>query len=236
MRATYLIGKHLPRHGTMALTDRCCMCGVEPDAAIKANPKDDIIKDSFMDNDYLLEGDQICEYCSACMGHNQERKYWVKQYSFMATERELRRLKREDIWPVLFAPPTEPFVLCVTYNNKKHTSFKSKVNFSNRRYFVQTENYSIWINLDDIGELSRAIQSWYTVCKDTKQEPTWFTKDEIKNGVDNFKKIETYGVNKFTRENKIIEPFRGMGVLELLCFALNKQGAVKTNDSTNLHI
>jgi len=228
---TYLIGKHLKFPQYDIEIKKCCMCG---NSGVGFKSKN-IISSNFMDNDYLNESDEICVYCAVCLGKGLSQNEQIRLFSFIATESKLQFLKREDIWGNIFLPPDEPFVFCVTYSHKKHISFKSSVCQPGNRYQIQTDNSRVDIDIEKINQVSQVIQKWYSICKDTKQEPTWFTKDEIKYGCTNFKRIEEYGINNYIEENKVIEPFRNTSLLELLCYAVNK-GVISENDIDKISI
>ncbi len=233
MLNTYLIGKHLnPQRGEL-LTESCCLCHRDPDGKVTGFPRQEVVSNTFMDVCYLHFTNVICEYCAACLGYGKPRTEHIKNYSYIANENSLVRLKREDIWGCLFNPPETPFIFCVTYNHKKHTSFKASVNYSREHYAVCTENELIEVRPAAIRELAQVIQDWYTICKDTTQAPTWFTKAEILQGCDNFKRIEEYGTAKYFQQEAVITPYRCTPLLGLLVHALNKAPMRETAHQTN---
>lgn len=220
---THLIGKHLPLIKGNKLPDACALCGVLPNDQLQGLPISGVLSDGFMDTQYLSDTGYLCVFCAACIGKGQPQTEWIRTTSFLATPTNLLRLKREDLWKHIFNPPDEPFIFGITYAHKKHISFKSSINLPYQSpYKIQTENMTIEIDLPKIDKLCIAIQNWYSICKNTGQLPTWFTKDEIMQGCKNYKKIEQYGTNKYLKENEIIKPYRRTGLLQLLCYALNK--------------
>ena len=233
MHNTYLIGKHLNPARGEPLTESCCLCHRQPDGMTTGHQRKDVISNTFMDVGYLRFTNEICEYCAACLGYGKPRTEHIKNYSYIANENSLVRLKREDIWGCLFNPPETPFIFCVTYNHKKHTSFKASVNYSREHYAVCTENELIEVRPAAIRELAQVIQDWYTICKDTTQAPTWFTKAEILQGCDNFKRIEEYGTAKYFQQEAVITPYRCTPLLGLLVHALNKAPMRETAHQTN---
>ena len=222
MLNTYLIGKHLNPARGEPLTESCCLCHRQPDGMTTGHQRKDVISNTFMDVGYLRFTNEICEYCAVCLGYGKPRTEHIKNYSYIANEYSLVRLKREDIWQHLFNPPEPPFVFAVTYNHKKHTSFRAPVNLSRDVFHVCTENEVIEVRPAAIAELAQVIQDWYTICKDTTQAPTWFTKAEILQGCDNFKRIEEYGTAKYFQQDAVIVPYRCTPLLGLLVHALNK--------------
>lgn len=230
MTNTYLIAKHFKIPDIGQRIETCCLCGSKNYTGFIRKK---IISKSFMDWDFVNDFPDICCYCATCLGYNQKSNEAIRTTSFIATEYVLIRLKRENIWEYLISPPNEMFVFCVTYSHKKHLSFKSEINLPNSLlYSVRTDNSKVHIKITDLKKIMPVIQNWYTVCKETKQEPTWFTKKDILFGCNNFKRIEEYGVEKYLHENEIINPFRHTNFLELITYALNKQ-SFKMEDSND---
>jgi len=224
MNGTQIIGRHLPLPDGTPI-GRCCMCAAV--GAVGMSRKD-ALSDGFMDAAWLGPEPDVCVFCAACLGKGQTRPLWLRCTSFLATEAALLRLKREDIWPHLVSPPQdEPFVFGVSYALKKHIGFKAPVNpaWDGGPFRVQTE--ALTVEIDPAGreaDLLGVIRRWYTVCKDTAQAPTWFTKaDILRGGCENFKRIEEYGVDRYMVERMVLRPWVGTAQLELYVFALNKQ-------------
>jgi len=221
---TYIIGKHLPQLQGDLLTEHCALCGLEPDGQLQGLPVSEIISDEFMDTSYLGSTKNMCVYCITCMGRGHDRTQWIKNFNFIATPTKLQIFKKEELWNHIFSPPQEPFVFGVTKGHKKHISFKAPVNLPEQKsYQIQTENYTVEIKLDEkLAKLMLIIQNWYSVCKDTSVQPTWFIKEEILTGTQRYGVIEKYGIDDFLQEDKIIKPYRGTALLDLLTFLLNK--------------
>ena len=216
---TYLIGKHLQLPTGAFPIKSCALCGITNVPGFK---KREVISSSFMDYDLLGAGEYICQYCAACLGKGQPRSEWMRLTSFIASESQLLRLKREEIWQYIFKPPLPPFVFGVTYSHKKHISFKAPINLSCESYQIQTDEGSVKICPERIRALTEIIQKWYSICRDTKTEPTWFTKSDILYGCSNYKRIEEYGIMPYLEENQEIEPYRHTALLKLLVHILNK--------------
>ncbi len=214
---TYLIGKHLILQQSDNI-QQCALCGAD-------NPvleKKVVIGASFMDDAFLSGSNYLCIYCAACIGIGQPQNLAIRTTSFLATEKQLIRLKREQLWENILHPPVVPFVFGITYTHKKHISFKSYVNFSRDIYMIRTENESVTIKRDAIRNLCEIIQNWYTICRDISTKPTFFTKQDVLSGCNNYKKIEHYGADRYLSENKKIERYRKTSLLKLLVYALNK--------------
>mgnify|MGYP001601928793 CR=1 FL=1 len=231
MRNTYLIGKHLSLLPGNLMSEPCALCGAEPDGQLTGLFINDVLSDEFMDVECLSGTRSMCIYCAACIGKGQPQSECIRMTSFLATSVEFIRLKREAIWHYILNPPADvAFVFGVTYTHKKHISFKAPVNLPGQRpYRIRTENLSVDIHPERISGLMSIIQRWYSICKDVKEEPTWFTKEEIKHGCCNFKRIDQYGVTEYIEEDWIIRPYRRTALLELLCHAVNKGPMVTAN-------
>ena len=220
MKATHIIGKHLnPIQGDTI--KKCCMCGAEN---LQGLPRKQVLSSSFMDWDYIQDDDGVCVYCAACFGIGQKRSEYLRYTNFLATPSRLLRFKRDGIWGHLIEPlAEEPFVFGVTYSYKKHISFKAPINQPNAwSMLIQTENNRVSFIPKKTGDLMQILQNWYTICRDTTQGPTYFTKADILTGCTKYKKIETYGTDDYLREDAVIAPYRRTALLELLVYALNK--------------
>lgn len=218
MMPTHLIGKHLPLAPGREMSAPCCMCGWKGEGL----PRKQVLSDGFMDASYLSSDPEICIYCAACIGYGQGKSDALRNFSFFATEREFTRLRRDQLWSHLWYPPHEPWVTGVTYAHKKHISFKTIVNLPGENYTIGTENGPVAVRMGDLYELTELMQRWYSICKPTAAQPTWFTKDDIAHGCTNLKRIEEYGAMDYMRENAVIAKHRNTAVMELLCHALNK--------------
>ncbi|MCG8640911.1 MAG: hypothetical protein MI862_14345 [Desulfobacterales bacterium] len=216
IKPTHIIGKHFDIQPAYD-AEQCCMCGDE-------NPCIDrkkVIKASFMDHECLSDSKFICVYCAACVGYQMSQSTALRATSFLATESEITRLKKNQIWQYVENPPGEQHVLVVTFSNKKHIAFKSILNPGGFPQVVSTDRGNVHVDFD--SELVNVLKSWYRVCKETKQEPTFFTKNEILFGSSNHKRITGYGTEKYFEENQILERFRNTESLNLLVYLLNKQ-------------
>lgn len=214
--------------------------------------KKDLIKDVFTDHQYIRFDSEYCSVETAlCLQRiipqsleNKAKKLEKKKaegknidnikdeftslrnYHFLCTERELRFLKREDIQDILFSEIPVPFVLVVTFGFKKHTTFKSKLNLSNKNFIITTDKGDVKINIEEVKELFPILQKWYTVLPEkieTKDKQTFFSKDDILFSCSNSSKIERYGLTEYFTENQIIAKYRGTLYLELLAYILNKR-------------
>jgi hypothetical protein len=223
MTPTYLIGKHL-RVAESSDVETCEMCGQRFPCLLKKK----VIGNSFMDTAYLVGNTGwVCVHCAACIGYETPRPEFIKNFSFVATESELLKLKREDLWQAVLNPPKEPFVFGVTYSHKKHISFKATVNPGGSPFVVSLENGECEVYLDLHVKLLEIVQKWYSPAEPGKPK-TWFTKADIQGGCSNFARIEKYGINEYLRENAYLEKYRNTLLIGLLAHAVNS--GEKEND------
>ena len=135
-------------------------------------------------------------------------------------------MKREDILQEILSLNDSPFVICVTYSNKKHTAYKSTLNYSIEKFVVTTDLGDVVVERKKLEAILPTLQSWYSVIKgkqNTSTQPTYFTKSEILNGSTNTKRIRQYGVEKYFRENAEIGKYRNTAFLNLIVHILNKK-------------
>lgn len=148
----------------------------------------------------------------------------LRNYSFLATDNELKILNRDEILELLFNIPESPFQIAITYSNKKHLAYKTPVNYNRNKFIVCTDTGNVEFDVKKAKELFPILQSWYTIAKQTSQQPTYFTKDEILGlTTPNNSKITEYGIEKYFAESAIIEPYRNTLFLKLLVHSLNKK-------------
>ena len=221
MLASYLIGKHLINSDSDGMADIINTCGVCGAKNVPGYKISKVVSSSFMDWD-IIRDDEVCQYCAVCLGKDIPRSEWLRCTSFLANEGLLKRLNREEIWDFLFSPPEPPFVFCATYSYKKHIFFRAPVNYDRNYFTIQTDKGAVDIVHAQISGLCEIIQNWYTICRDTKIAPTWFTKDDILTGNTNYKKIEAYGAARYLEEDRILAKHRNTGLLQLLVYAVNK--------------
>lgn len=206
------------------------MCGLGITQGV--HQKNIIKKATFNDYQYLkYDSDFLCQPCAALISDIRfaddvkDQKRRLRSFSFLATENGFKVLKREDIWETIFTPPAGPFVFCVTYSNKKHIAFKTRIQCDSQNYVVYTDKGEVLLELAKITELARIISCWYKILpgkQNIKQQPTFFTKSEILHGGYNFRNISEYGIERYNIENRFLEKYRNTTLLTLLVFALNK--------------
>jgi hypothetical protein len=202
------------------------VCAVSGEKLSLACHKKDVIGENFTDHTYLRhKSDYISPDVAKCIlpvvnGNS------LRNYSFFATPFELRLLKREEIWPLLSAEKPLPFVLAVTFSNKKHIAFKALPQFDAIRYTIFTDVAACHFDFQRLYPAMEIMQSWYTIQPDkagTQAQPAFFSKANIAGEtLPAAAQIEAYGAGRFFEENHILEQYRGTLVFRVLCHLLNK--------------
>ncbi len=228
MHAINFIAKHLTRE---YIRDRiyecdavCAFTGLPIQQGIK---KSDAISSKFTDHAYLkYPSDYISIDAYLCIKEVIETEKGanaLRNYSFYVDETGLRLLKRDEILTLMLGQLRTPFVLCVSFNGKKHTSYKATVNYDSENYVITTDEGDVeFSNNAQTNTLIKACQTFYSIIPQSKDESTWFTKDEIFTGNFPTKKIQAYGIDEFTRISNVIRPYFNTPLLRLLTFVLNK--------------
>lgn len=224
MNVTEFIGRHMNCElPVVEYAGVCKMCGCQINAGVHISNA--INKSTFMDFQYFRHvSDYLCVNCVSVMG--KINGTYLRNYSFICTDAELRILKRENILELILNPPAPPFVFTVSYSNKKHIAFKAGIQQCRDIFIVSTDIGDVQIDRQKAISIVNIIQCWYSIIPEktqTKQQPTWFTKDDILHGCKNTKRIIDYGIEKYFTENQQIEQWRGTSLLKLLVFALNKK-------------
>lgn len=149
-----IIAKHLDRgnlkYPVHAVDTRCAFTGEFIREAVKVT---DLVSDVFTDWEYVKYPTGWASIDAAlCIGDvlpGKTRNNALRNYSFFATENELRLLGRESILDILLNIPKTPFRVAVTFNNKKHTSYKTVENTDTRLFTVTTDirgNILFWFD------------------------------------------------------------------------------------------
>lgn len=233
MNSINLISKHLDENNlSIEVHDVDAVCAFTGEQISRGVKNKDLIKKTFTDWAYLKYRSDFSSVdaalCIEAVIKSEKGFNSLRNYSFFATESELVFLRREDILDLVLSVPSTPFVLCVTYSNKKHTAYKATVNYNQKNFIVTTDIGDVNIDIDKVRSILPIIQSWYTVVRgkeETSAQPTYFTKAEILNGCDNHKRINDYGIEKYYKENEIIEQYRNTAFLNFIVHILNKSNA-----------
>lgn len=226
-----LIAKHLDRtnlkYPIHQVSTQCAFTGKEINEAIKL---DDLVSDVFTDWEHVkYPTEWVSIEAALCIGDvlpGKTRNNALRNYSYFACETGLKLLSRESILELLLNIPEVPFVIAVSFNNKKHTSYKTVENTDVNRFKVTTD---IWGNVAfdryTVNRVLPIMQRWYCVIPEkagTAAQPTYFTKDEIRTGIAPYFKQVSYGLGRFEEENTALLPYRDTHLFNLLIHLLNK--------------
>ena len=237
MNAINLIGSQLSLTEKLEpqIEDVKTICAFTGEEITKGYPLSNLIKKTFTDHAYIRYNSRYTSINAVCCIEavipSGDRFNSLRNYSYFVNESELKLLKREEILDIILSLKSEPFVLSVTYSNKKHTSYKSVLNTSKDQFKVITDKGLVSVDMNKVRKLLPIIQSWYTVVRgkeSTAAQPTYFTKVDILNGCTNHKKIKLYGIEKYFNESKIIQQYRNTAFLNLIVHILNKSTYVKS--------
>lgn len=190
----------------------------------------DCISDVFTDHEYIKHKSKYVslDYAKCILDTIQGTKGTnaLRSYSYFATETELRFLKRDEILDLILNIPETPFRLAVSYNYKKHTSYKTILNTSKNTFTITTDLYNVIFNRKHVEKFLPIIQNWYSIIPEkstTSALPTFFTKDEIMNGNAAYHKTKVYGLDKFEEENEFLQKFRDTQIFNFITHLLNKK-------------
>lgn len=189
--------------------------------------KKEVIKKTFNDHELLRYQSDYISPDYALLIENFDGRMGLRNYSFYASEQELRFIKRDELLDLLFNIPDTPFRIGVTYGGKKHIAYKSALNLDKNDYLIITDLGMVHFLRPEATRILETAQKWYTVIPEkahTSAQPTYFTKDEIK-GIKQpiQKKIKTYGIHRYFQEEKELSLLRGTPLFNLIIHTLNKQ-------------
>lgn len=211
----------------------CAFTGKKIDEGIR---KKKVIKANFTDHQFLrYSSNYISKEAYLCMSridYNSNSKFELRKYSFLATQDALRILQRADIIPILLDPPDPPFVLSFTASNKKHRSFKSEIATSRTDFPVSLDALNCYVKPGVLRDIIRIMQEWYAILpgkENTEQQPTYFNQNDLRYGNANARKIERYGINKYFKENQVLERYRYAPFCNMLILC-TKKGVVYVDD------
>lgn len=207
MYPTHLIYQALgkPLVETKLCKGICAFCGDEIQDGVKL---ENSVSDTFTNFDLLTDrtASHVCKCCYACL---KEPK--LRRMNFMVTERGIVYFKRAEIEKLLSNPPPPPFIFAVTESMKKHNSFKARVNYSQKLFYVQKEDAQILFSPTKYKDIFDAMKRLYRS----------FSKTAIGSGEYQQNFIKKYGLRGFMQDEAIIKNVRGSMQFELMLFAMN---------------
>lgn len=164
------------------------------------------------------EGGEMKEYANA-----------LRNYSFIATEKEIRFMTgKPDMINTIKNLPPEPFVLCISFSNKKHIAFKSHLNYSNEKFYIDTDIGSFFTTKKELFLLLSIAEKWYSIVPTPSKElPTFFTKDEIAGTVNlaihkPAVYIAEFGIEVFESEYATLRKYHNTALLNFITFIIQK--------------
>lgn len=187
---------------------RCWLCGGPTGG--KGQPTKTAIKSTFTDWDKARwpKSKSVCPGCALCLSYRQ-----LRNYSIVATEKELRHPTRPEIRYLLLEPPEPPFVFCIAVSGQKWLHFRANIAYSRDGYPVQLEETPICVERPILREWLGLIEQLYTV----------FSKEEIKTGIYNQNRIRQLGLAEFQTIEEKIAPHRGTRLFDLGVFVAQKK-------------
>lgn len=198
----------------------CCLCGT-PGATLNKGPS---IKNGFTNLDYLkVPGSPAI--CSACAYVFTEKR--LRTSSWLVNAEKMVWLKREDIWDVLFGATLDPpFAIYVTTSWKKHGSFKTRVNHDWSRFYVQFEETGVVFDREKWVKPAQLMDLLYSIPlseENKKQSRSFFTKEMIRTGAYDQRRIKAFGIEELLQIEAILDPIRIHPAFGLLVYALNQR-------------
>lgn len=181
----------------------------------------DLVSDVFTDWSYLRYDSEYASIeaalCILPVIKTEKGVNSLRNYSYLVTNSEITLLKNSDILQVLINPKSVPFILTISFNCKKYTTYKSVINHSNDIFTVTTDLFNVEIDIREVAKFLPIISNWYS------GKNNFFTKQEILTGVCQINKIIAYGIDRWAEENKILETFRYTNLFNLITHILQKK-------------
>lgn len=192
-------------------TGICAFCGTEIKEGV---PLKNSVSDTFTNYDLLIDrnASHVCQCCYACLKNARLRRMnFIAVGDSDESNAHILFFKRDEIERYLFNPPPLPFVMSVTLSMKKHASFKARVNYSQKLFYVQKEDEQILFSPNKYKEIYEAMRRLYST----------FSKSAIQNNDYQQNFIKKYGLQNFMRDEEIIKCERGTQQFSLLIYSLN---------------
>jgi hypothetical protein len=191
----------------------------------------DLIKKTFTDYEMLRYQSDYAGVDIALMMEEvipgEKKMNSLRNYSFYADNNQLKLLKRSEILELLFNIPLEPFQIGITYNNKKHIAYRAPVNGSRMdNYDIITDEGIVRFERKTAWEIWGTAREMYTIIpekKDTKQQPTYFTKANILGEKQpDYNQVKRYGLKHYFILEQMLDQYRGKALFKLIIHLLNK--------------
>lgn len=223
MNPLLIIAKHLSKEylklEIFDIETKCAFTGENINKAVKVK---DLVSDVFTDYQYIRYGDYASVDAALCLAEVVKTSNGfnsLRNYSYLATEKELIFLKRENILDILLNLQEKNFVIAISYSFKKHLSYKCVLNENSDSFYVTTDLGTFLFDRKIIAIILPIMQSQY---KSFGKDITYFTKQEIMYGNPTAYKIDFYGIEKYMQENEILENYRNTLLFNFIIHILNK--------------
>jgi len=188
----------------------CAFCGTEIQEGVKL---ENTVSDAFTNYDLLTDrtASHVCVACNAACRDPKLRRMNFIAIGDSESDAHIIYFKRDEIERHLFQPLPTPFIFAVTESYKKHMSFRARVNYSNKLYYVQKEDTQILFSPNKYRGIFEAMCRLYRN----------FSKTAIGSGEYQQNFIKKYGLREFIQDENIVKSERGSMQFELLLFAMN---------------
>jgi hypothetical protein len=223
-----LIAKHIEKlevkiHDFHTLT----LCAMTGKVITEGCLKKDVIGVNFTDKAYLrYPSPYVSVAVAKCILGRVGNDNGLRNYSFYATDTALTLLKREDIMSLIFSEKATPFILGVTFSNKKHISFKGTPQYDSNLFRIYTDVNECVCDIEKVRPLVAVMQKWYTVLpekRNTEAQPTYFTKANISGETSpNHTQIQAYGEDQYFTDIETLSKSRNTLIFKVLLHVLNK--------------
>jgi hypothetical protein len=226
-----VIAKHIPdtalKYKIYEVDTHCAFTCQKISKGVKLH---DLISENFTDWEYIkADSGYVGLDMAKCIGDTikgKTRNNALRNYSYYANADELIFMQRQDVLALLLQENPKPFRVAVSFNYKKHTSYKTTLNTSANEFIVTTDLFNVVFVREKVLKYLPIMQNWYSIVagkETTAAQPTYFTKDEILNGNAPYHKQIVYGLDKFEIENEMLKPFRNTNLITLITHLLNKK-------------
>ena len=218
-----LIGKHLDRNNLRltnhAINSKCAISGKDITQGILVT---DLVSDVFTDWQYIRHGKYVSIEAALCIAEviKTDKGYnSLRNYSYIATPDKFQFLKREHILETLLTLNESQFCIAVSYSFKKHLSYKCVLNEQSESFYITTDVGTFLFDKNKVRKFLPIVQSQYAI---STKDFTYFTKQEIAAGHASAQRIQAYGIDRYMRENAILDQYRNTNLFNFILHIINK--------------
>jgi len=198
----------------------CWLCGGD---VVNGHKLRDIVPETLTNHNQASSPSSgyVCAECAAMtskesweeyVDNNQEmglkKGYAVswRCYSHAAWDGHHECPKRDRWRELLESPPDPPFVFCIAISSQKQILFRSKISFSTDVFYVQFEDETLLISRRAFLSVIYVFEELYS---------GGFSKDSIKTGSYNSKRVMKFGIKKWRSLDDKIATFRSSNINEI---------------------